>query len=158
MDDDVRLLRPGAVTLGQLRKVVGEVQIGADRSVPRVPGSMMAHYAPLTPMAIVPAGELDALAESLSEGGQRIAVLAQRLPLKTYEFVTWINTGMRADAYAHDLYSNLRTLDKAGCARILVQEVPGDERWDAIRDRLARAAAGAAVPTDSAEFATGVLP
>ena len=158
MDGDIRLLRPGAVTLGQLRKVVGDVQIGADRSAPRVPGSMAAHYAPITPMAIVPAGELDALAESLSEGGQRIAVLAQRLPLKTYEFVTWINTGTRAEAYAHDLYSNLRTLDKAGCARILVQEVPGDERWDAIRDRLVRAAAGAAIPADGAEFATGVLP
>jgi L-threonylcarbamoyladenylate synthase len=78
--------------------------------------------------------------------------------LKTYEFVTWINTGTRAEAYAHDLYSNLRTLDKAGCARILVQEVPGDERWDAIRDRLVRAAAGAAVFADGAEFATGVLP
>ena len=46
LDGDVRLLRPGAVTLGQLRKVVGEVQIGADRSAPRVPGSMAAHYAP----------------------------------------------------------------------------------------------------------------
>ena len=41
----------------------------------------------------------------------------------------------------------------------LVQEVPGDERWDAIRDRLARAAVGAAA--DSGRYsavATGVLP
>ena len=85
-------------------------------------------------------------------------MLSQRLPLKTYEFVTWINSGKRAEAYGHDLYSNLRTLDKAACARILVQEVPGDERWDAIRDRLTRAAAGAAVPADGAGFANGVLP
>ena len=104
-------------------------------------------------------GELDALADSLSEGGQRIAVLALRLPLKTYQYVTWVNAGNRAQSYGHDLYSNLRALDKAGCARILVQEVPGDERWDAIRARLARAAVGAAV--DSGRFAalgTGVLP
>jgi L-threonylcarbamoyladenylate synthase len=159
LDDSVRLLRPGAVTLSQLRGVVGEVQIGADQSSPRVPGSAPAHYAPATPLTIVPGGEIDALAESLSEGGQRIAVLAQRLPLKTYQYVTWINAGKRAEAFGHDLYANLRTLDKAGCARILVQEVPGDERWDAVRDRLARAAVGAAA--DSGRYSalgTGVLP
>jgi len=156
---EVRLLRPGAIKLSQLRAVVGEVQIGPDKAAPRVPGSAAAHYSPATPLAIVPGGELDALADSLSEGGQRIAVLAQRLPLKTYQYVTWINAGKRAEAFGHDLYANLRTLDKAGCARILVQEVPGDERWDAIRDRLARAAVGAAADSDRhASLGTGVLP
>ncbi|MGC4029826.1 MAG: L-threonylcarbamoyladenylate synthase [Steroidobacteraceae bacterium] len=160
LDGTVRLLRPGAVTLSQLRQIVGEVQIGADRGTPRVPGSTAAHYAPVTPLMIVPGGDLDRLAESLSEGGQRIAVLAQRLPLKTYQYVTWINAGKRAEAFGHDLYSNLRTLDKAGCAHILVQEVPGDERWDAIRDRLARAAAGGAAsgPDEDSDVAIGVLP
>lgn len=156
---EVRLLRPGSITLGQLRGVVGEVLIGGDNAAPRVPGSSAAHYAPGTPLTIVPGGELDALAGSMSEGGQRIAVLAQRLPLKTYETVTWINAGKRAESFGHDLYANLRTLDKAGCARILVQEVPGDERWDAIRDRVARAAVGAAA--DSGRYSslgTGVLP
>jgi L-threonylcarbamoyladenylate synthase len=159
LDGAVRLLRPGSVTLGQLRAVAGEVLIGADRSSPRVPGSTVAHYAPNTPLTLVPGGELDALADSLSEGGQRIAVLAQRLPLKTYQYVTWVNAGKRAEAYGHDLYSSLRTLDKAGCVRILVQEVPSDERWDAVRDRLTRASAGAAqMPGDDGSLATGVLP
>ncbi|MEP7314915.1 MAG: L-threonylcarbamoyladenylate synthase [Pseudomonadota bacterium] len=154
-----RLLRPGAVTLAQLRRVLGEVLVGADSTSPRVPGSPLAHYAPLTPVALVPGGELDGLADSLSDGGQRIAVLAQRLPLKTYQYVTWINAGKRADAYAHDLYANLRALDKAGCARILVQEVPGDERWDAVRDRLVRAAANdVGVSGEDSTLAVGVLP
>jgi L-threonylcarbamoyladenylate synthase len=159
LDGTVRLLRPGSVTLSALRQVAGEVQIGADRSAPRVPGSTAAHYSPQTALTIVPGGELDALADSLSEGGQRIAVLAQRLPLKTYQFVTWINAGKRPDAYGHDLYANLRTLDKAGCARILVQEVPTDERWDAVRDRLARASAGASAESGRyGALGTGVLP
>jgi L-threonylcarbamoyladenylate synthase len=163
LGEEIRLLRPGGVTLSQLRGVVGEVLIGSDKSGPRVPGSSAAHYSPSTPLAIVPSGELDQLAESLSEGGQRIAVLAQRLPLKTYQFVTWINAGKRAEAFGHDLYANLRTLDKAGCARILVQEVPGDERWDAVRDRIARAASGSVAQSaaDSGSYgalATGVLP
>jgi len=107
----------------------------------------------------VPGGELDAMAETLSEGGQRIAVLAQRLPLRTYPTVTWINAGKRVDAYAHDLYANLRALDKAGGVRILVQEVPGDERWDAVRDRLVRAAAREDLGDDTVtSYALGVLP
>ena len=38
-----------------------------------------------------------------------------------------------------DRAAALRTLDSAGCARILVQELPDDERWAAILDRLQRA-------------------
>ena len=66
--------------------------------------------------------------------------------------------GARPENYAHDLYAHLRTLDKAGCARILVQEVPTDERWDAAYDRLHRAAADAAaeLADDSDSVAVGV--
>ncbi|MGQ0836182.1 MAG: L-threonylcarbamoyladenylate synthase [Gammaproteobacteria bacterium] len=137
----VRLLRPGAVTATQIRSVVSELVVGATRDSPRVPGSHAAHYAPTTPMSIVPAGDIDHRASMMSEGGKRIAVLAQRLPLRSHKYVTWINAGRRPDVYAHDLYANLRTLDKAGCQHILVQDVPEDERWDAVRDRLQRGAA-----------------
>jgi len=166
----VRLLRPGAISLSQLRRVVPEVTAaagaaeagaGAGATLPRVPGSQSTHYAPLTPMSIVPADDIELLAASLSEGGQRIAVLAQRPPLGTYRSVTWINAGPRVEAYAHDLYSHLRTLDKAGCVRILVQAVPADERWDAVRDRLARGAAAAAIDVTADEeysIAAGILP
>jgi L-threonylcarbamoyladenylate synthase len=159
----VRLLRPGAIGLSQLRRVVPEVRSDTDSAdaMPRVPGSSHAHYAPLTPLVIVPADEIEELAESLSGGGQRIAVLAQRPPLGTYKSVTWINAGPRLESYAHDFYANLRTLDKAACTRILVQSVPLDERWDAVRDRLRRAAAGSAAPMpvdDDDSVAAGILP
>lgn len=58
-----RLLRPGAVTLAQLRQVAGEVLVGSADAVPRVPGSAPSHYAPATPMTIVPADEIDTRAE-----------------------------------------------------------------------------------------------
>ena len=155
-DANVRLLRPGAVTAGQLRAVVGDVLIGANVESPRVPGSTPAHYAPSTPMTIIPAGEIDAHAAALSEGGRRVAVLAQRLPLRAHKYVTWINAGRRPEQYGHDLYANLRTLDKAGCAQILVQDVPEGERWDAIRDRLVRAASSVSESDESGAMA--VLP
>ncbi len=152
----VRLLRPGAVTAGQMRQVVSELQIGANLESPRVPGDSPSHYAPTTPMTIVPAGEIDSHAASLSEGGRRVAVLAQRLPLRAHKYVTWINAGRRPEQYGHDLYANLRTLDKAGCQQILVQDVPEGERWDAIRDRLLRAATSVSEGDDSGIMA--VLP
>jgi hypothetical protein len=97
---------------------------------------------------VVPAGEIDAQAEAASAGGRRVAALAQRLPLRAHKYVTWINAGRRPEIYGRDLYTNLRTLDKAGCQQILVQAVPDGEHWDAIRDRLLRAASNVAESDD----------
>jgi L-threonylcarbamoyladenylate synthase len=153
----VRLLRPGSVTAAQMRGVVGELLVGADRVSPRVPGSVPAHYAPSTALTIVPSGEIDAQADAASSGGRRVAVLAQRLPLRSHKYVTWINAGRRPESYGRDLYTNLRTLDKAGCLRILVQDVPEGERWEAIRDRLLRAATSVA-DSDDGTGTQAVLP
>jgi L-threonylcarbamoyladenylate synthase len=152
----VRLLRPGAITAAQIRGVVGDFPTGSPAEAPRVPGSTPSHYAPVTPMSIVPAGEIDTRAAALSKDGKRIAVLAQRLPLKAHKYVTWINAGRRPAQYAHDLYTNLRTLDKAGCEQILVQDVSEDERWEAVRDRLTRAASSVSEGDDTGSMA--VLP
>ncbi|MGO9804766.1 MAG: L-threonylcarbamoyladenylate synthase [Steroidobacteraceae bacterium] len=152
-----RLLRPGSVTAGEIRAVVGELLVGPSADSPRVPGTAPTHYAPLTPMTIVPAGEIDAQADAASGGGKRIAVLAQRLPLRSHKYVTWINAGRRPESYGHDLYNNLRTLDRAGCQKILVQAVPDGERWDAIRDRLLRAATNVA-ESDEGTGNVAVLP
>jgi L-threonylcarbamoyladenylate synthase len=158
LDGKVQLLRPGAVTLSQLERVVGgEVLTQSTAPTARVPGSAGAHYAPTTPLSVIPSEELEDLVASLTEGGLRVAVLAQHPPLRTYRLTTWINCGQRAETYAHDLYAHLRTLDKAGCARILVQQVPADERWDAAYDRLQRAAAAnAAELADDDSVAAGV--
>ena len=154
----VRLLRPGAITAAQIRNVVGEqLLLGADVASPRVPGTTPTHYAPSTPMTIVPSGEIDAQADAASAGGRRVAVLAQRLPLRSHKYVTWINAGRRPESYARDLYTNLRTLDKAGCQQILVQGVPDGEQWDAIRDRLLRAATSVA-ESDDGTGTMAVLP
>ncbi len=157
-DERVRLLRPGSVTAAQLRQVVGELFIGAGTDSPRVPGGTPTHYAPATPLTIVPAGEIDSQAEAASSGGRRVAVLAQRLPLRSHSYVTWVNAGRRPENYARDLYTNLRTLDKAGCRRILVQDVPDGEGWAAVRDRLLRAATNIAESDDGTTGSMAVLP
>ncbi len=152
----IRLLRPGSITLSELRSVVGEISADQAAEEPRVPGSTVSHYAPATALEIVTGDALETLAGQYNDRGERVAVLAQRLPLKTLKLATWINAGRRPQQYAHDLYAHLRTLDKAGCVRILVQELPDDERWEAVKDRLRKAAAKAAIP-ESESNASGAV-
>jgi L-threonylcarbamoyladenylate synthase len=158
-DGHVRLLRPGSITLSQVQSVAGEVLVGPDEHAPRVPGSTATHYATATPLEIVPGETLETLAGEFNDRGERVAVLAQRLPLKTLKLVTWINAGRRPQQYAHDLYAHLRTLDKAGCVKILVQELPADERWEAVSDRLAKASTkGVRESVSEVPSGSGVLP
>ena len=142
-DGVARLLRPGRITAGEISALIGPLAIGADAGSPRVPGSTPAHYAPTTPLSIVPSEQIEARSAALTHSGRRVAVLAWRASTAPHPHVTWIDAGARATQYAHDLYAHLRTLDKCGAERILVQEVPDGEAWAAIRDRLRRAAAGA---------------
>jgi L-threonylcarbamoyladenylate synthase len=135
-----RLLRPGGITLSQLRAVVPEVTDGPFASQPRVPGSDVKHYAPATPVSIVASGKLEEVVAQLTADHEKVAVLATRPPRLANKFMTWINAGRRAEVYARELYVNLRALDKSAAREILVEEVPAGEAWDAVRDRLRRAA------------------
>jgi len=140
LDNQARLLRPGFITRSQLEQVVGPMAVGG--VVPRAPGDRALHYAPSTPLEIVDSDDLEVRAEEIVARDEKVAVLAMRPPLHTQRHMTWINAGKKPEAYAHNLYNNLRTLDRAQCVRILVQELPKDERWAAILDRLQRASGG----------------
>src|SRR5215471_464714 len=52
-EGNVRLLRPGSITVAQIKGAVGELLLGAAAASPRVPGSPPTHYAPRTPLTIV---------------------------------------------------------------------------------------------------------
>jgi L-threonylcarbamoyladenylate synthase len=136
-----RLLRPGAIRVDQLRALLPDLEVGPSPTAPRAPGGLPQHYAPQTRVVIVSTPELEPRIEELVAEDKRMAVLAQRPPRLARANVTWINAGRRADVYQHDLYANLRSLDKAGAAAILVEEVPDGLPWAAVRDRLARASA-----------------
>jgi L-threonylcarbamoyladenylate synthase len=138
--DVPRLLRPGSITLSQLRTVVPGIVSGADPSAPRAPGTTPRHYSPKTPVALVPSRRLVDVMREFTDEDEKVAVLSLRPPTTANRYMTWINAGSRPDIYARNLYTHLRTLDKLSCKVLLVEEVPAGEQWDAIRDRLKRAA------------------
>jgi L-threonylcarbamoyladenylate synthase len=151
-DGGARVLRPGRITAGEIGALIGGLGVGADPQSPRVPGSTAAHYAPLTPLSIVPAEQIDARSTSLAARGRRVGVLAWREPLTAQASVTWVSAAAQPQQYGHDLYANLRALDKCRCECILVQDVPSGEAWVAVRDRLRRAAAGSAPESPQGEM------
>ena len=144
---DPVLLRPGAISRDDLAAVLGAPPRKRDAAAPRASGTLASHYAPRTPLELV---EGIALARRLREAlaeGRRIAVLARRVRNDLPAFA-WREAPRDAAGYAHDLYGNLRDLDGNQADAIFVETPPAAADWEAIRDRLARAAAG---PDDSDE-------
>jgi len=138
------LLRPGSINAADIARVLGRApEIAAPHAeVPRVSGSLEAHYAPRTPLQLVSSdGLLFALRNALV-AGEKVAVLAPTAQAISHDLVTWKQSPSEPAGFAHDLYASLRELDALGCVRILVQQPPAGEAWLAVNDRLRRAAAG----------------
>ncbi|MBI1988131.1 MAG: threonylcarbamoyl-AMP synthase [Betaproteobacteria bacterium] len=142
------LLRPGHIPAREIEQAAG-VPLGApDTGSPRAPGTLAAHYAPQTPLIVMEGDLLLELAASLTRQGKRVAVLAHGTLQPLFSGLTWIVAPPDAPVYAHDLYANLRALDAAECDAILVEKLPQQPEWDAVNDRLGRAAAGSS-PTST---------
>ena len=129
------LLRPGAVTREAIAAVLGTVPANRDAAAPRASGTLAAHYAPSTPLRLASRDEVDAA----SEGD---AILAVHAKASGSRAIRWIVAPSDPSAYGHDLYANLRKLDACGAQRILVESPPRESAWEAVNDRLDRAAMG----------------
>ena len=139
LGDRTLLLRPGGISQLALEAVIGPVRRAAQGEGPRTPGSTQAHYAPSTPLTLVSQALLARDAQAPD-----VAVLAMGPQSAEFRGVLWLDGTSSAEAFGHDLYANLRTLDRAGARRILVEAPPFTQAWDAVRDRLTRAACGSA--------------
>ena len=127
------LLRPGHITPAQLEAVLSEPIAWSsnvidpaqrDELAPRASGTLASHYAPQTPMLIVPAAELVQARGRLELAGVRVGVLK-------FEG--------NSTEYARLLYARLRELDDSGYGQILVEAPPEGAAWQAVWDRLLRA-------------------
>jgi L-threonylcarbamoyladenylate synthase len=138
------LLRPGAITRRDIESVLGIAPAERDAAAPRASGTLAAHYAPVTPLALV---DRRALEPELAKASD-VAVLAMHAKPPGASVVAWIAAPRDPLHYAHDLYANLRELDRKRAAQILVEAPPALPGWEAVNDRLKRAAAGAGAMDD----------
>ncbi len=137
-----RLLRPGGVSVAQLREVLGEVIVPESvvekhqqEADVRAPGTLASHYAPTTPTVLVEKTEI----ESMLTRYPRACVLSYYPHPAHLSATVWRHLSDSPVAYARELYTALRDLDAAACDLIIVAAVPDDPAWLAVRDRLRRA-------------------
>lgn len=138
--NEVRVLRPGMITVKQIETVLGKKISDVGGNVPRVSGSLESHYAPTTEMRIVAKNKLEDFLNELSDDQLPVGVLAHSKIISQNTKYDVVRMSEDPKLYAHDLYLRLREMDKKNYRKIIVEAVPESEEWEAVRDRLKRAA------------------
>lgn len=160
--DAITVLRPGGVSLEQLRDVAPDVALDPalaqaappdDASFqPRSPGMKYAHYAPRGRMLVV-AGDAALVRQRIlrelahaREQGQRTGVLTFDEHAPAYgEAAELVRTYGRASDYAEAakrLYDALRAFDEAGIEFIVAEGLREEGIGHAVMNRLVKAASG----------------
>lgn len=129
--DPPQLLRPGGLPPEDVERLLAE-PLAPAQGPSRAPGMLAAHYAPRCRVhPVEDAGAAHALATTVAAGGAEVDVL---------------DPGGDLVAYAQHLYSWLRDADGRGLDDLVVVLPPASGLGHAIRDRVARAAAGSVSP------------
>ena len=133
------LLRPGSVTLAEIREVIGPfVRASAGQAVV-APGQLPRHYATRTPLSILPVhGTLPRLSDDVRAGLLAFSALAH---LGGYRAVEVLSPSGDLRVAAQNLFAALRRLDALGLDHLYVEPCEEHGIGVAIMDRLRRCAA-----------------
>ncbi len=131
------LLRPGQISAAQIAEVIGRMPALPDVAAPRVSGSLDAHYAPTTPLALAEGRALETAMQQLQTAGRTFALISYS---ENFAAIHGMHLPADPDGYAHGLYASLREMDARHADVILVERPPQDAAWQGINDRLRRAA------------------
>ncbi|MFO0897761.1 MAG: L-threonylcarbamoyladenylate synthase [Pirellulales bacterium] len=147
-----RLLRPGLIGLAALESALGRplAECGLRPAIPapaRSPGQMAIHYAPVVPLELAN-DAARRVAELLDQGRQTGWLSLGEPGTAGRASLERIDLPRDAAGYAAGLYAALHRLEDAGVERIVVSSPPTAPEWQAVHDRLNRAAAREA-PTDN---------
>jgi L-threonylcarbamoyladenylate synthase len=134
--DTPALLRPGAITLEALTKLLGPIASPGSPQV-RSPGMLASHYAPRLPVR---------LAATEARPGEALLAFGPDAPPGFAEVLWLSRSGDLAEAAAN-LFAMLRRLDRPSFTGIAVMPIPEQGLGHAINDRLRRAAAPRSIPT-----------
>jgi L-threonylcarbamoyladenylate synthase len=126
------LLRPGGLSRPQIEAVIGPITTAAGAAGAHpAPGMHPRHYSPRTALLLVIAGKLP-------EQGKGIYLQHQHLPNRTD--VPARKMPHSAADYAAALYHQLHEADAGNYDWIAVDLPPNTSDWEAVHDRLQRAA------------------
>ncbi|MCP5270646.1 MAG: threonylcarbamoyl-AMP synthase [Burkholderiaceae bacterium] len=137
------LLRPGGLARDVLEAAIGGALVVPDAGRPRASGTLASHYAPRARVRLFP--DAAALSAALASPAadtllHNVAVYSRSLSAVPGGAVLQVMPAT-PEAAAHELFAVLRALDAGGVAEIWVEHPPADAAWEAVNDRLRRAAA-----------------
>ena len=143
-----RILRPGMIDATALERSTGlawhQGPVAADTGILKSPGQLTRHYSPRARLVVRHWDDEADLQQQLEQLGAPVEatwILAHtRVPLAgVLPHVCVIPDD--PEAYARALYGELHRCDDAGAALIVVEAPPAGPTWEAVADRLRRAAA-----------------
>ena len=148
------LLRPGYITLEQLKEVLGEVDVdatimdGNSKERPKAPGMRYRHYAPNGDLKIVTGDEeqvidkINELSNMARQEGKKVGVIATDETSARYQADSVKSIGSRSDedTIAHRLYTILREFDDENIEAIYSESFDDSGVGQAIMNRLLKAA------------------
>lgn len=135
------LLRPGALPVEDIEKVIGPLQglsASDENKSARSPGMKYRHYAPKARMVIVE-GDLNKPAIKGLKAGKKVGILTFHKGFKIDGCIMKY-AGSRPGTVARRLFDILRGFDKEGVDIILSEQYSGNRLKLGIADRLTRAA------------------
>lgn len=147
-----RILRPGGVTLEQIRALVPvELDSGESTESPRSPGMKYRHYSPDAQVVLVTGGkieeEIQGQIQHFQARGLKVAVMAfSESPQYAGAYLLDLGSKSDVSVAAARIYHLLRQADALGFDLILIEGLPDADLGRAIMNRL-RKAAGKVVET-----------
>lgn len=132
------LLRPGQISIDQITAVLGAAPRTPDAAAPRASGTLDAHYAPHTPVALVAPEQLVTTLSQLAARHFKTALICRSNPVQATH--ARVAMPLTSEEYAHALYAALRRMDHQKADIIVVEALPQSAEWLGINDRLRRAA------------------
>ena len=135
-----QLLRPGAISIDDIRSIIGEVAATRPLGAAASPGLRHRHYQPVDINLRLASREM---IESQWASAAGIAC-SQHLALELGErrAPTWIMPDTPGP-YAAVFYDRLYTIEQSGVTVVYLQRPPQTGEWRAVNDRLTRAAGAA---------------
>ena len=143
-DDQAAILRrPGGIPLEALEEILKHKITRPEKSTltDRVPGALLSHYAPDTPLIACPTESLWQQAKELEAQGLQIIVItwSTNQPSQlTNKNMAHFSMPHEPIAYGNQLYAMLRQFDNK-FDYLLLEAPPSTPAWLAITDRLQRA-------------------
>ena len=126
------ILRPGAVTAADIKRITGVEVFEETTNAPRVSGALDSHYSPTAQVVLITDGS-----ETEFDSNSGFLALAQT---PTPTSLVRLASPKTVEDFAHELYSSLRAGDDLDLKTIYVVPPTGDGIAQAINDRLQRAA------------------